>query len=318
MNCWPTTDASDSPAVGVMARYGLGVPIRFLSSPGGTFQSASGASHLHRTLNTLVADLIRTRSRRFGGFAALPISGHDASLHQLSYSSDDLPFDGVGLLSNCDGTYLGSRSFDSISTDITRGFTGGRRREVGRDDGSEEVGDATVCYVLPRLMTGAGVERAGGFRALYGDLAATIAPGRTMAPRYVANAKGFLIGFDVRFVNASSIWLTIARLRGNESWFERAAPTRNVRKSCSNRQDQFCSVRGAGGLLDGQTESRGGLIEPGRVQREANLRSEAWRKATFEHYWDGLMNAARTEAGANSWRPLTGLSGFARHLDEQQ
>ena len=65
-----------------------------------------------RVSNDFYADLIARHPRRFGAFAALPLPDVDASLTEISYALDTLHLDGVMLLSNYEGMYLGDALFE--------------------------------------------------------------------------------------------------------------------------------------------------------------------------------------------------------------
>jgi aminocarboxymuconate-semialdehyde decarboxylase len=67
-----------------------------------------------------LADLKRQRPDRFGGFAALPLPDVDGSLEQIEYAFDVLELDGVSIMTNADGSYLGDSRFDPIFTELQR------------------------------------------------------------------------------------------------------------------------------------------------------------------------------------------------------
>jgi predicted TIM-barrel fold metal-dependent hydrolase len=57
---------------------------------------------------------------RFGVFASLPLPDVDASLAEIEYAFDALRVDGVVLLTNIAGTYLGDPSFDPVFAELNR------------------------------------------------------------------------------------------------------------------------------------------------------------------------------------------------------
>src|SRR5580693_2243973 len=71
----------------------------------------AAARLLARRRNELAAELIRDRPDRFGGFACLPLPDVDGALAELAYALDDLQLDGVLLVSNARGVYLGDSQF---------------------------------------------------------------------------------------------------------------------------------------------------------------------------------------------------------------
>ena len=60
------------------------------------------------------------RPDRFGGFAALPLPDVDGSLEQIEYAFDVLELDGVSMMTNADGSYLGDSRFDPIFAELQR------------------------------------------------------------------------------------------------------------------------------------------------------------------------------------------------------
>lgn len=57
---------------------------------------------------------------RFGGFAAVPLEYSQASLREIRYALDDLQLDGVGLLTQYNGKYLGDEMFDPVMDELNK------------------------------------------------------------------------------------------------------------------------------------------------------------------------------------------------------
>lgn len=72
------------------------------------------AKALARELNEYMAGLHEMNPARFGAFAVLPMPDVEASLEEIAYALDVLKLDGVGLLSNYNGQYLGDRVFAPV------------------------------------------------------------------------------------------------------------------------------------------------------------------------------------------------------------
>jgi len=62
--------------------------------------------------------LIGEHPTRFGAFATLPLPDVDAALEELKRALDTLKLDGVVLLSNYDGYYLGDLRFDILLSEL--------------------------------------------------------------------------------------------------------------------------------------------------------------------------------------------------------
>ncbi|MFZ1042512.1 MAG: amidohydrolase family protein [Anaerolineales bacterium] len=73
-----------------------------------------------RVSNDFYADLIAKNPKRFGAFAALPLHDVEASLKEISYALDTLHLDGVMLLSNYEGIYLGDPVIEPIMDELNR------------------------------------------------------------------------------------------------------------------------------------------------------------------------------------------------------
>jgi predicted TIM-barrel fold metal-dependent hydrolase len=73
-----------------------------------------------RRVNELGAELVAWRPDRFGSFATLPLPDIDAALREIEYAFDTLGADGVVLLSNYAGRYLGDPVFDPLWAELDR------------------------------------------------------------------------------------------------------------------------------------------------------------------------------------------------------
>ena len=73
-----------------------------------------------RRVNDYTADLVAKRPDRFGNFATLPLPDVDGALREIEYALDTLHADGVILLANYAGRYVGDESFDPLSSALNR------------------------------------------------------------------------------------------------------------------------------------------------------------------------------------------------------
>jgi predicted TIM-barrel fold metal-dependent hydrolase len=78
------------------------------------------AQRLARRSNELAASAISQYPNRFGAFACLPLPDVDNALSEVSYSLDTLELDGVLLLTNSEGVYVGDDRLDPILSELNR------------------------------------------------------------------------------------------------------------------------------------------------------------------------------------------------------
>jgi predicted TIM-barrel fold metal-dependent hydrolase len=100
------------------ARIDLAIPS--ISTPGVHFGDDAAARKLARRVNEYLADLKRRRPDRLGGFAALPLPDVEGCLEQIEYALDVLELDGVSMMTNADGSYLGDSRFDPVFAELQR------------------------------------------------------------------------------------------------------------------------------------------------------------------------------------------------------
>lgn len=104
-------------ALEAMAANGIATAILSVSRPGvrwGPADDPVQVRRLARTVNEFCGDLVREDPEHFGFFATLTLPAVDASLEEAEYALDELGADGVVLLSNVDGSYVGSPPWDPL------------------------------------------------------------------------------------------------------------------------------------------------------------------------------------------------------------
>lgn len=111
---------SPAAALDEMATLGVETSILSVARPGFWFGDAQRAAAMARQVNEYAADLVRDRPDRFGLFAALPLPDIDRALQEVEHSFDQLGCDGVVLLANCDGIYLGDPRLDELMAELDR------------------------------------------------------------------------------------------------------------------------------------------------------------------------------------------------------
>jgi predicted TIM-barrel fold metal-dependent hydrolase len=107
-------------AIGYLDEARIDVAVPSISTPGVHFGDDRAARGLARRVNEYLAEMKRQRPDRFGGFASLPLPDVEGSLVELEYAFDVLELDGVSLMSNAGGCYLGDSYFDEVFAELQR------------------------------------------------------------------------------------------------------------------------------------------------------------------------------------------------------
>jgi 6-methylsalicylate decarboxylase len=108
----PPTDLAGLQAA--MERYEIDAAVISVGPPGAFVGDAADPRELARSANDGIADVVRDQPRRFAGLATLPLPSVEASLAELAYCLDELALDGVMLLSNVAGSYLGDSVLEPL------------------------------------------------------------------------------------------------------------------------------------------------------------------------------------------------------------
>ena len=110
-------DWSVDASLQAMAELDVGTAILSVSTPGTAFlPNAADATALARDVNDYVAELAAAQPDRFGFFALAPLPHVDIAVAETVRALDDLNADGVVLLANNAGTYLGEDGQDPLFT----------------------------------------------------------------------------------------------------------------------------------------------------------------------------------------------------------
>lgn len=102
----------------MMDRVGIGTAMLSVSSPGVNF--GADPADWSRRVNEAGAKTVREHPGRFGLFASLPLPDTDAALSELAYALDTLRADGVVLLTNYRGVYVGVERFEPLFAELNR------------------------------------------------------------------------------------------------------------------------------------------------------------------------------------------------------
>ncbi|HEX4558194.1 MAG TPA: amidohydrolase family protein [Mycobacterium sp.] len=104
----PLPEWSPDGSLQTMAELDVASAILSVSTPGTTVvPKRADAAALARDLNDFAANLVASAPDRFGFFATIPLPHIDESVAETVRALDDLKADGVVLLANNNGTYLG-------------------------------------------------------------------------------------------------------------------------------------------------------------------------------------------------------------------
>jgi 6-methylsalicylate decarboxylase len=105
---------------GLMARHDIDAAVLSLAPPGVFFGDQRLADELARLVNERTAEFVAAAPERFAGLAVLPLPDVDAALAELRHALDVLGLDGVALLSNLGGAYLGDPAWDPLFDELDR------------------------------------------------------------------------------------------------------------------------------------------------------------------------------------------------------
>lgn len=104
-----------------MDRWGIEVGVlSCLAETGMYFGDQQEATELARNVNDFGAEIVRRHPRRFGIFGALPLPSVDAALAEIDHIYDDLGLDGIYVVSNVAGTYVGDLSWEPVYAELDR------------------------------------------------------------------------------------------------------------------------------------------------------------------------------------------------------
>jgi 6-methylsalicylate decarboxylase len=107
-------------AIAYLDEAEIDVAIASISTPGVHLGDDAAARALACRVNEYLAQLKRDRPDRFGGFAALPLPDVEGSLDQIAYALDVLDLDGVSVMTNAGGSYLGDDRFEPVFEELQR------------------------------------------------------------------------------------------------------------------------------------------------------------------------------------------------------
>lgn len=115
---WLMPEWDPRAAIAMMDEAGIETGILSISAPGVHFGDDAAARELARELNDYQAELVKEQPDRFGHFAVLPLPDFDGAVAEAVRALDELHADGVLLLSNAHGRYLGDPAYEPLWTEL--------------------------------------------------------------------------------------------------------------------------------------------------------------------------------------------------------
>jgi predicted TIM-barrel fold metal-dependent hydrolase len=111
---------SPESAIDFMDSQEIATGILSLTAPSVVRWDKKQRREMARRINEYTADLVAKRPDRFGNFATLPVPDVDGALRELEHALDTLRADGVILLANYAGKYLGEAAFEPLWAELGR------------------------------------------------------------------------------------------------------------------------------------------------------------------------------------------------------
>ncbi|MDL4820200.1 amidohydrolase family protein [Actinomadura opuntiae] len=103
-----------------MDDLGIAAGVASAPAPPELFRDRRLAASGTRVFNESLTGLVRDHPSRFGFFAYLPLLHVDVAIAEAAYALDELGADGVLLMANAGGRYLGEPAFDPLFAELDR------------------------------------------------------------------------------------------------------------------------------------------------------------------------------------------------------
>jgi predicted TIM-barrel fold metal-dependent hydrolase len=117
---WDSPLWSPEDAIDYMDSLEIATGLLSLTAPSIDGWAGKERADMARRVNDYGADLVQRHPDRFGFFATLALPDVDAALTEVGRAFDQLKVDGVVLMSNYEGVYLGHPSFEPVWKELNR------------------------------------------------------------------------------------------------------------------------------------------------------------------------------------------------------
>ena len=107
---------SPAEALEMMDHQGIATAVLSVSTPGAFLDGGADAASVAREVNEYAARVAADHPGRFGFFATLTLPDVRAAIAEAEHALGELSADGVVLLANSQGVYLGDPAFDALLT----------------------------------------------------------------------------------------------------------------------------------------------------------------------------------------------------------
>ncbi|MFF5671799.1 amidohydrolase family protein [Streptomyces hygroscopicus] len=117
---WAIPAWSPRDALAMMDQQGIATGVLSVTAPGVHLGSDQDGRTLARAVNEYGAEVVKDRPDRFGHFASVPLPDIDGAVAEAVHALDTLGADGVVLMSNAHGRYLGDPHFEPLWAELDR------------------------------------------------------------------------------------------------------------------------------------------------------------------------------------------------------
>lgn len=104
----------------MMERYDIDAAVISPGPPGAYLGDQCRANEIARAANESIAQIVRASPQRLAGLALLPLPDVGAAIDELGFAVDHLHLDGVMLLTNVAGCYLGDGRWEALYQELDR------------------------------------------------------------------------------------------------------------------------------------------------------------------------------------------------------